>query len=71
VKSYAIIEAPSHLGLRAAGVEQLPGALLDAGVAKRLNARLAARLLAPPYDPRIDRETFSRARWFIHPHVGP
>ena len=57
MKSYAIVEAPSHLGLRAAGVEQLPGALLDAGLAKRLKARLAARLPVPPYDPRIDRGT--------------
>jgi arginase len=57
VKSYAIVEAPSHLGLSAAGVERLPGALLDAGLAKRLNARLSARLPAPPYDPRIDPET--------------
>jgi arginase len=57
VKSYAIVEAPSHLGLRAAGVEQLPGALLGAGLATRLNARIAARLLAPPYDPGIDPDT--------------
>jgi arginase len=57
VRSYAIVEAPSHLGLRAAGVEQLPDALLDAGLATRLNARLAARLPAPPFDPRIDPET--------------
>src|SRR5919106_6516880 len=54
---YAIVEAPSHLGLRAAGVEQLPGALLRAGLANRLNARLAARLPVPRFDPRIDPET--------------
>jgi arginase len=57
VRSYAIIQAPSHLGLRAAGVEQLPRALLDAGLAKRLNARIAALLPVPHYDPRIDPDT--------------
>jgi arginase len=55
--TYAIVEAPSHLGLRAAGVEELPGALLAAGLAERLDARHAARLPAPPWDPRIDPET--------------
>jgi arginase len=57
VASYAIVEAPSHLGLRAPGVEQLPSALLRAGLAKRLDAHLAARLPVPPYDPRIDPGT--------------
>jgi arginase len=55
--NYAIVEAPSHLGLRAAGVEELPGALLAVGLAERLGARTAARLQAPPFDPRIDPET--------------
>jgi arginase len=55
--TYAIVEAPSHLGLRAAGVEALPGALLAAGLAERLDGRPAARLPAPRYDPRIDPET--------------
>ena len=57
MKSYAIVEAPSHLGLRAAGVEQLPDALLGAGLAEGLKAGLAARLPVPPFDPRIDPET--------------
>lgn len=55
--TYAIVEAPSHLGLRVAGVEELPSALLAAGLAERLDARRAARLPAPPYNPRIDPET--------------
>jgi arginase len=55
--TYAIVEAPSHLGLRAAGVEELPGALLAAGLAERLDARHAARLPAPAWDPRIDAAT--------------
>ena len=57
MRSCAIVQAPSHLGLRPAGVEQLPEALLDAGLATRLDARLAASLPAPPFDPGIDPET--------------
>jgi arginase len=57
LRSYAIVQAPSHLGLRAAGVEQLPRALLDAGLAKRLNARVASLLPVPHFDPRIDPDT--------------
>jgi arginase len=56
-RSYAIIEAPSILGLKPNGVEQLPQALLGHGLAQKLNARLAARLTPPPYDPEIDPET--------------
>jgi arginase len=55
--TYAIVQAPSHLGLRAAGVEELPRALLAAGLAERLDARLARRLPTPAFDPRIDPET--------------
>lgn len=55
--TFAIVEAPSHLGLRAPGVERLPDALLAAGLAERLGARRALRLAAPPYDPQIDPET--------------
>jgi arginase len=54
LRTYAIIQAPSHLGLRAPGVEQLPRALLDAGLGQPLNARITARLPVPHYDPRID-----------------
>lgn len=56
-RSYAIIEAPSILGLKPNGVEQLPQALLRHGLAQKLDARLAARLMPPPYDPEIDPET--------------
>lgn len=55
--AYAIVEAPSHLGLRAAGVEALPDALLAAGLAERLGARRAGGLPAPAFDPQIDPET--------------
>jgi arginase len=57
VPTYTIVEAPSHLGLRAEGVEALPEALLAAGLAERLGARCGDRLSAPGFDPRIDPET--------------
>jgi arginase len=54
---YAIVEAPSRLGLRAEGVERLPDALLAAGLAERLGVRRRDRLAAPAFDPSIDPET--------------
>jgi arginase len=57
VPTYTIIEAPSHLGLRAEGVEALPAALLAAGLAEGLGTRRGDRLAAPAFDPRIDPET--------------
>lgn len=54
---FAIIEAPSILGLFPKGVETLPDALLAAGLADRLAARRAGRVEAPPYDNRRDPET--------------
>lgn len=54
---YAIVEAPSVLGLFPKGVERLPEALLGAGLAERLEARRAGRVEPPPYDPRRDPET--------------
>ncbi len=54
---YAIVEAPSVLGLFPKGVERLPEALLGAGLADRLSARRAGRVEPPPYDPRRDPET--------------
>lgn len=56
-RRYAIIEAPSVLGLRPTGVESLPDALLRAGLATRLRARRASRIEPPPYDDRRDPET--------------
>lgn len=56
-RRYAIIEAPSVLGLRPTGVETLPDALLGAGLAERLRARRAGRVEPPPYDDRRDPET--------------
>jgi arginase len=55
--AFAIIEAPSVLGLFPRGVERLPDALLAAGIAERLQARRAGRVEPPPYDERRDPET--------------
>jgi arginase len=55
--SYAIIEAPSVLGLFPKGVETLPDALLAAGLAERIGARHAGRVEPPPYDQRRDEAT--------------
>jgi arginase len=57
VPTYTIVEAPSHLGLRAGGVEALPAALLAAGLAERLGGRRGDRLAAPAFDERIDPDT--------------
>ena len=55
--AYAIIEAPSVLGLFPGGVERLPEALLDAGLGAGLGARHAGRVTPPSYDARRDTAT--------------
>jgi arginase len=54
---FAVIDAPSILGLRPTGVEHLPGALKAAGLLAALNADYTGRVEPPPYDPRRDPET--------------
>jgi arginase len=54
---YVVLEAPSVLGLFPAGVERLPGALLDAGLARGLAARHAGVVATPAYDVRRDPAT--------------
>lgn len=54
---YAILEAPSTLGLATDGVERLPGQLLGLGLAERIHARRAGRLAVPSKDPTPDPET--------------
>ncbi len=54
---YAILEAPSTLGLATDGVEHLPDQLLGLGLAERIHARRAERLAVPPKDPTPDPET--------------
>jgi arginase len=56
-RQYAILEAPSVLGLRPTGVERLPEALIGAGLDAQLRARRAGRIEPPPYDVRRDPET--------------
>jgi arginase len=54
---YAVIEAPSVLGLFPGGVERLADALLGEGLADALDARRAGQVTPPPYDPRRDPTT--------------
>jgi arginase len=56
-KPFAILEAPSVLGLFPKGVERLPDALLAAGLAEQLGAAHAGRIEPPLYDPERDPET--------------
>lgn len=56
-KPFAILEAPSVLGLFPKGVETLPEALLAAGLAKRLGATNAGRVEPFPYNPERDADT--------------
>ncbi|WP_026871298.1 arginase family protein [Inquilinus limosus] len=58
-RPYAILEAPSTLGLATDGVEGLPDRLLELGLADRIHARRAGRLAAPPKDPTPDPETLT------------
>lgn len=55
--SYAILEAPSTLGLSTGGVEQLPARLLELGLAERIGARRAGRIAVPGKDPVPDPAT--------------
>jgi arginase len=56
-RRFAVLEAPSVLGLFPKGVETLPQALLEAGLARKLGAAHAGRVEPPPYDPLRDGET--------------
>jgi arginase len=56
-RRYAILEAPSTLGLATDGVEGLPDRLLALGLAERILARRAGRLAVPAKDPTPDPET--------------
>ncbi|MEV5101962.1 arginase family protein [Streptomyces massasporeus] len=57
MRKLAVVEAPSVLGLRPTGVEDLPAALLGAGLAEGLGARHAGRVEPPPYAPERDPAT--------------
>lgn len=58
-RRYAIIEAPSILGLKPAGVETLSQRLLELGLDTRIGARRAARLDTPPYSGERDPDTLT------------
>ena len=48
---YAIVEAPTILGLHPEGIDRLSDALLAAGLAEGLAADVVARVEPPPDDP--------------------
>ena len=54
---FAVIDAPSILGLKPNGVERLPEALKTAGLLAELSAEYAGRVEPLPYSPRRDPET--------------
>jgi arginase len=57
---YAILEAPSILGLKPTGVDRLPSVLLQHGLADQLNARRAGRVVpAAAYDAKRDPQTLT------------
>ena len=58
-----IVEAPSTLGLSSRGVELLPDALIDAGLASRLGARRAGLVEPPARDARRDPDML-----LLNPH---
>lgn len=57
-RKYAVVDAPSILGLRPTGVELLPETLRQAGLLERLNAEYCGAVTpAAPYDSSRDRIT--------------
>src|SRR5262245_40372234 len=67
-RPYAIVEAPSVLGLKPTGVDRLARSLLANGLAERVNARYAGRVEPPTYSAERDTETgtlnaHAIARW--------
>jgi arginase len=56
-RPYAVLQAPSTLGLEAAGVEGLGDRLLELGLARDIHARFAGRLSVPPRQAESDPNT--------------
>ncbi len=56
-RRYAVVEAPSVLGLKPTGVDRLAQSLLENGLVDHVNARYAGRVEPPPYSPERDSET--------------
>ena len=61
--NYAIIEAPSPLGLWPSGVERTPEVLTQMGLGRALGARRDSRVEPPEYDPVRDPATH-----MLNPH---
>jgi arginase len=64
MRTYAILEAPSVLGLWPSGVERLPEALLGEGLLERLGAEHAGRVEPPAFDPVRDEPS-----GLLNPHA--
>jgi arginase len=56
MKPYALIEAPSNLGLKDTGVDQLSSTLLQLGLLRHLNPVHREHVPPPSYDPRRNAE---------------
>jgi arginase len=56
-RSYAVLLAPSTLGLQGDGVEGLAARLLELGLARDIHARVADRLSVPPKQAKPDPAT--------------
>jgi arginase len=54
---FVVIEAPSILGLKPTGVENLPKALKAAGFLKKLDVEKTHLVESPPYNPKRDIST--------------
>jgi arginase len=57
MRTYAVIEAPSDLGLKPSGPAGLPRALREAGLLDGLAVRHEARVAVPPHDRQRDAAT--------------
>jgi len=57
MEPFAIIQAPTPLGLRPTGVEELGRVLVDHGLAKKLDATIAGTIDPGPYDNRREAAT--------------
>jgi arginase len=56
MRRFAIIEAPSPLGVGPTGVEELPRVLLELGLQSALAATHEGRVEPPPHDPAREPE---------------
>lgn len=57
IRSYAVLEAPSTLGLETQGVERLPDRLLELGLARKIGAHHAGRVPVPDKSNERDPQT--------------